>query len=226
MYIICWGFFFLSFFAPLFPKDAPSQAASFSKNFGYLLQKKWKKEGLPIDLPSFFEGMKEASQEESTTEDLSKLEKLYQDLYLLQGEKNKQETEAFFLENAKDPEVYIVEPGKLHYKILRPGKGEELCIYHHPMVLYTGKYLDGAVFCASTEEEKIFLPETMVGFQKGVLGMKEGEKRLLYIHPEWGYPPTSRERAQALLLFEVELIHVQGEALTIPSEEWAKGKIR
>lgn len=52
----------------------------------------------------------------------------------------------------------------------------------------------------------ISLDETIPGFNKGLIGMKEGEKRTLFIHPDYGYGTSGYLPPNSLLTFEVELI--------------------
>ena len=99
-----------------------------------------------------------------------------------------------------------------------------------PVIKYTGTFLDGSVFGASTEEEMITLDETIPGFSKGIVGMREGEKRTLYIHPELGYGSSGYLPPNSLLTFEIEVIKAnanieneekEGE-IAIPNEKSTK----
>ena len=50
------------------------------------------------------------------------------------------------------------------------------------------------------------IKQSIPGFAKGMLGMKEGEKRVLYIHPELAYGLTGQLPPNSLLIFEVEIV--------------------
>ena len=95
---------------------------------------------------------------------------------------------------------------KLHYHVEKEGTGAEVQAHFAPVIKYTGKFLDGSVFGASTEEEMITLDETIPGFSKGIVGMKEGEKRILYIHPDMGYGASGYLPPNSLLTFEIEVV--------------------
>ena len=57
------------------------------------------------------------------------------------------------------------------------------------------------------------------GWDQGCLGMKVGEKREVYIHPDLGYGSNSCLAPNALLTFEVELTGMKETAAkTSPSE--------
>ncbi len=48
----------------------------------------------------------------------------------------------------------------------------------------------------------------------GLLGMKEGEKRTLYIHPELGFGTADTFFPNSLLVIEVEVVQADGPAST------------
>ena len=52
----------------------------------------------------------------------------------------------------------------------------------------------------------VSLDETIPGFSKGIIGMKEGEKRTLYIHPDLAYGVNGNLPPNSLLTFEIEIV--------------------
>ena len=70
---------------------------------------------------------------------------------------------------------------------MKKATGAEIESHFSPLIRYTGKYLDGSVFGASKEEETISLDEIIPGLKAGLIGMREGEKRTVYIHPDMAY---------------------------------------
>ena len=115
------------------------------------------------------------------------------------------------LENQKAPGIIAIEEGKLHYKIEKEGKGKVVESHFSPLIRYKGSFLDGKVFGVSQEDEIISLQETIPGFSQGIVGMKEGEKRILYIHPELGYGTSGYLPPNSHLTFEIEVIKSHSE---------------
>lgn len=104
----------------------------------------------------------------------------------------------------------------LQIEDLVKGEGKEAQAGNKVVVNYKGTLLDGTEFDNSYKRGEPFtfvLGENQViqGWEKGILGMKEGGKRRLVIPPSLGYgarqvgpiPPNST------LVFEVELLSVE-----------------
>lgn len=85
---------------------------------------------------------------------------------------------------------------------------------------YTGKLEDGTVFDSSVDpkfghveplEFQLGAGMVIQGWDKGILGMKEGEKRTLTIAPELGYGERGAGNVippNATLIFDVELVSI------------------
>ena len=84
------------------------------------------------------------------------------------------------------------------------------------LVHYTGKLQDGTVFDSSVSRGVPFsftLGENRViaGWEQGILGMTEGEKKTLTIPPELGYGAMGVPGvipANATLIFNIELVDI------------------
>ena len=50
------------------------------------------------------------------------------------------------------------------------------------------------------------LDEIIPGLKAGLVGMKEGEKRIVYVHPEMGYGTNGYLPPNSLLTFEIEIV--------------------
>jgi len=88
-------------------------------------------------------------------------------------------------------------------------------------VHYVGRLTDGKVFDSSVDRGEPFVfslgaGQVIKGWDEGLVGMKEGGKRILIIAPDYGYgsqgvgpiPPNST------LIFEVQLIKTESPAVT------------
>ncbi|MFN0064641.1 MAG: FKBP-type peptidyl-prolyl cis-trans isomerase [Chlamydiales bacterium] len=124
------------------------------------------------------------------------------------AEKNLKEANAFLEKNASATGIKMIGP-KLQYRVESEGAGDIVAEDSIPLIHYEGKLIDGTVFASSAEnEEPISLPiqQTVPGFAQGLVGMREGEKRTLYIHPELAYGVSGHLPPNSLLIFQVEVV--------------------
>lgn len=96
------------------------------------------------------------------------------------------------------------------------GTGDEAVIGSSVTVHYTGRFIDGRVFDSSvTRGEPLQFVlgsgQVITGWDKGIVGMKVGGKRLLSIPPELGYGANDYGPIPggSTLIFEVELLKVE-----------------
>lgn len=111
---------------------------------------------------------------------------------------------------------FVKTKSGLKYAILRPGKGAVARPRQRVDVHYTGWLTNGKKFDSSLDRDEPFQFElgggqVIPGWDEGVKGMKEGEKRQLVVPSALGYgedgagedvPPNST------LIFEVELLRI------------------
>ena len=97
------------------------------------------------------------------------------------------------------------------------GEGAEIIVHSKILVHYTGKLEDGTVFDSSYDRGQPFsfqigLRQVIEGWEQGLLGMRVGGKRTIFIPSELGYgdrgagdliPPNAN------LIFDVEIVDVQ-----------------
>ncbi len=129
------------------------------------------------------------------------------------SEENLKKATEYLSTNAKAEGVKEIEPGKLQYKIIQEGTGPVVSEHASPLILYTGKFIDGTVFGSSddTGPIRISLDRTIPGFSKGLIGMHQGEKRRLFIHPDLAYGTKGDLAPNALLIFDVEVVSANDE---------------
>jgi len=189
-----------------------------SETYGHLIQKGLDNPVLKLDFDSVIKGMQSGRQgkpapmtEQEYEETINLLQEYaYQDL----ASRNLQEAVKFLAENKKKEGVKEVDSGKLQYLVVQEGKGEVVTEDMRPSIKYSGQYLDGTVFGSSDSSSgpiSISLKQTIPGFRKGILGMKVGEKRRIFIHPELGYGTSGQLLPNALLIFDIEVMEVKPE---------------
>jgi peptidylprolyl isomerase len=200
---------------PAVESSAPVQTPDVSKisqALGQLMGKNLESMGIKFDIAKVIEGLRDASQGRDTLTEAECIEAITaaQEAHFKEmASENLKKAEEFLTKNKTVAGIKDLEPGKVQYRVEKDGSGPLVDEKSVPLIRYTGKFLDGTVFGSSKEEDRIDLAEEdlIPGFRKALVGMKEGEKRTVYIHPELGYgakdyhlPPNS------LLTFEIEVV--------------------
>lgn len=180
-----------------------------SKSYGNMIGQNLNAIGLELDnnhilagIQDAFNGIEPALEDSKTIEMITALQ---EKKFKKECETNLKAAEAFLASNKDNKSIIQLEEGKLQYKQLAKGEGKECAESDTPIIAYEGRYLDGTVFGQSERDEPITLNETIEGFKKAILGMKVGEKREVYIHPNLGYGANSALAPNALLTFEITL---------------------
>jgi peptidylprolyl isomerase len=184
-----------------------------SKAYGHMIGQNLNAINLDLDAGSIISGIQAAfNGAESPLSDAKTIEMitaLQEKKFKVECETNLKAAEAFLVSNKSNKEIVQLEEGKLQYKQITKGSGKECSSTDTPIISYIGKYLNGEEFGKSETAEPIALNETIAGFRKAIIGMKVGEKREVYIHPDLGYGASSCLSPNALLTFEIELKDIQ-----------------
>lgn len=189
------------------------QADLIAESFGHMMVKHLQKNpGFALDIAKIIQGMNnEMSGLPSPMSEEAyemALVQLQESAFKNLADTNLANANAFLEKNAEQAGVVCLEP-KLQYQILATGVGAEITSESTPLIHYIGSLIDGTIFGNSYDaEDPISLPiaQTIPGFSKGMAGMKEGEKRRLFIHPDLAYGATGHLPPNSLLIFEVEVI--------------------
>lgn len=204
--------FFLSTLPLLAEEGSPPQLTieQISEAMGHLIGKNLQSIGLPFDLQAVVKGMQDAAEgksapiEEETC--IQAIALLQEDQLNQAADENLQKASAFLRENRSQKGIVSLEEGKLQYRIEKTGTGEKVQPHHNPIVRYQARFLNGEPITHTQIEEVLSLQDAIPGFQKGLLGMQEGESRTLFIHPDLGYGSKEELYPNALLIFEVEIV--------------------
>jgi peptidylprolyl isomerase len=191
-------------------EEGEANLEQMSEAFGHLIGKNIDTLGVKFDLKSVIKGLQDSSEGKTApmneSECIQAISSAQEKAFKAQASDNLKRAEEFLNQNAAADKIVSLEEGKIQYKIEKEGSGAPIKAHDAPLIRYVGKYLDGTIFGSSKEDEMLSLDETIAGFSKGLLGMKEGEKRTLFIHPDYGYGTSGYLPPNSLLTFEIELI--------------------
>ena len=194
-------------------KSDPEELKKLSKAFGHFIGRNLENPGFSFDLEMVIAGMRDGAAGNPppmTDQEYEQLLQVYQArAFLALSDENLRNATDFLAGNKLKDSVIEIEPSKLQYEIIKSGSGDTVKESSSPMIHYTGKFIDGQTF-GSTEEAgepvTLTLEQTIPGFKKGLVGMKEGEKRRLYVHPDLGYGTQGPLPPNSLLIFDIEIV--------------------
>lgn len=193
------------------PKIAQSgEIAQISEAFGHVISKNLESIGVKFDMTQVVKGLQDAiagkESPMSEMECIQAIASVQEKIFKEQCSENLKRAESFLASNSKAEGVVALEEGKVQYRVNEAGTGAIIEAHYSPLVKYTGKHLDGTVFGASKEEEMLSLDEIIPGLKAGLLGMREGEKRTVYIHPDLAYGTNGYLPPNSLLTFDIEIV--------------------
>jgi FKBP-type peptidyl-prolyl cis-trans isomerase FklB len=132
------------------------------------------------------------------------------------AEQNSKQAAAFLAQNAKQPGVQTT-PSGLQYKVLAQGNGPTPGLTDTVRCHYRGTLIDGTEFDTSIGGEPAQFPVNQVigGWTEALQEMHVGDKWQLFVPADLAYgqqpPPGSPIGPNSLLIFEVELLGVDGK---------------
>lgn len=211
---------FISLCAPLCASEEINHD-QLSETLGHLLVRHLIQPGFDCNFDKVIQGIRDArSGKESPMSEEEYEQAIYaiqETLFLETAEKNLTQADAFLIENRKEEGIREIEP-KLQFRVAATGEGNEVGPESIPLIHYKGSLIDGTIFARSDNPLPLPIKQSIPGFAKGLVGMKEGEKRILYIHPELAYGVSGNLPPNSLLIFEVEVLKANSD----PFEELAQ----
>ncbi|EME29115.1 Peptidyl-prolyl cis-trans isomerase Mip [Galdieria sulphuraria] len=207
-------------------KRLPVDLKLLAQSYGHALGQSLINSGLGLDYEQVVQGIKMACTGQDFPMSLSEYER---QMSLLQSvaqefvsQVNWKEANQFFEEIANDTDIHVIESGKIVWESGETTPDTQAPAAHkdsNVMIILQGRLLDGRVFfsCPPADESgEVVHPLTLsltnapYALRKGIEGMREGEDRTLYVHPDASngmnelfgdvLPPN------ALLIFDVELV--------------------
>jgi peptidylprolyl isomerase len=212
---------FVSFATAQETKESPVSEA-----FGHLIYHNFQRLNMEFDIEKIVQGILDAADGKEPPMDVNQcIDKIYSDYKIrhkIQSENNLRQAEAFLKSNAQRDGVVSLNNQKVQYKIISPGKGPEIAPNSSPRLRCKIKTLDGeeifgtvralveGELTESTLEETVNLDAMIEGLRIGLLGMKEGEKRIIYVHPDLSFKTKQFyfNLPNTLFVFEIEAIKV------------------
>ena len=189
-----------------------SEMEDVSEAFGHIIYNNFEKLHVKFDLEKIVQGIRNAAEgKQPPLKETKCIELIHSEQekeFKILSQENRKKAESFLKTNSEKEGVICMEGGKLQYLVLKSGKGPLVKARSSPLVRYGVKLLDGTDIWPPNQEEPINLEGTIPGLKAGLVGMKEGEKRMLYVHPDLSY----HEKAffmllpNALLTFEIEVL--------------------
>ncbi|MDP1608196.1 MAG: FKBP-type peptidyl-prolyl cis-trans isomerase N-terminal domain-containing protein [Chlamydiales bacterium] len=204
--------FLLSISFVPFALFAEENTEQLSETLGHMIGQNLLRLDVKFDMPRLIKGIQEASLEKdppmTEKECIQALQSAQKKKFQEQGIENLKAAEKLLANHAKQENVISLESGKVLYRILQEGSGMQLEDHSTPFVRYAMKNLDGSTLGPEELEEPLSLDETIPGLKAGMIGMKEGERRIIYIHPDLAYGATGffLIPPNLLLIFEMELL--------------------
>ncbi len=209
-------------------EDGKIDVQKVSEAFGHLIGKNLDSLGFEFNMGQVIKGMEDSvagrPSPMNETECVQAISLVQEESFQKLASNNLKEADIFMTNNAKNEGVFELEKNKLQYKVEAQGDGIVVEEHFSPMIRYTGKFLNGKVFGSSQEDELVSLDETIPGFSQGIIGMKEGENRTIYIHPDLGYGTSGYLPPNSTLVFNIEVVKAnatpeqEGSITSIPDE--------
>lgn len=178
------------------PNDEQSKAALLSECNGYLAWESELRINPVSDVEAFIKGVRARAANEAPPMKLSyeELGKLAQEVEFEAHKKRLGDTlkssEAFLAGVATRPGVTCVDDMLLYYEVVKEGAGPVLDDARGSYYFnYRARLPDDRVLYDTKESgcQQVALDSVIPGFAKGVMGMRQGERRVLYIHPSLGF---------------------------------------
>lgn len=216
---------------------APAFASEDSKaaySIGFLSGKSHAQHLDKLDIDAYVAGFRDAYAKKAPTiseeEMKTTLEAFRNRLQMEAAEKanraaaeNKTKSAAYLAENGKKAGVTTTASG-LQYEVLTQGSGAMPKASDMVKVHYHGTLTDGSIFDSSVQrgEPAVFqLDQVIPGWTEGLQLMKTGSKFRLTLPPElaYGEQGVGPIGANAVLVFEVELLGIEKPASDTPAAE-------
>ncbi len=197
--------------SPKTAKQTPD-VKQLSEAFGHFIGRDIGKQGIQLSIEDVITGIREGAKGKAPPLTEQEYDKITTNLRSQQFNElstfNLALADAFMVSNAKRHDIVQVTPKRIQYVVLQRGQGRKIDAHTVPTLRFTARFIDGTLFTQTENNQALPVPldDMIPGFRQGVIGMQEGEKRRIFIHPEAAYGTSGDLAPNSLLLFEVEAV--------------------
>jgi FKBP-type peptidyl-prolyl cis-trans isomerase len=164
---------------------------------------------------AFFEGVTASENNEQPLEATQEVERSVEPYLMekiLQRSENLTEADTYFDELSSRQDVISLIPRRIYYKIVQSGNGASVPLkVNHISFHYSFSIIENnervVLDTGTVKEENIehFIP----GIVHALIGMKCGEEREFFIHPEYGYGETSYLPPNVTIIAKIQVINFE-----------------
>jgi peptidylprolyl isomerase len=170
---------------------------------------------LDYDAESIARGLMDFQKGKKPERDVNESELLLQilsDVFEQKAAENQSRAEQFFRTLATKAALTKVIDNQLYYEVLVKGTGQKMIeATSKPLIHYTvSAFEDIKIVDTYKNGEPVQMPlcDAIPGFVKGIIGMREGERRRLYVHPDLAYTRGGFVPPNSVLIFDVAVIEI------------------
>lgn len=208
----------LTFYFLCFPLSYKTQKQIYSEQYGYEIWEDIQKLSVELSVEDVIKGIRAKEEGKiivgtNNTFSRTTIAALRREALEEEASQNLKRSEQFLKKIAKDSNMVMLDPYRLYYEVKNKGNGTQRIepsstAYFHYIITTMDKE---KIVDTRVEEapKKVFLDTAIPAFSKGVIGMKQGERRLIYAHPELAYrklrpaiPP------EILVTIDVEVVKI------------------
>jgi len=104
--------------------------------------------------------------------------------------------------------IHELVKDKLYYKVITPGAGDVIKDLNNssPLISFKEKTINEEILSENTSGIRLPFSEVIGGLRKGLEGIRVGEKREIFIHPDLAYGEFPKPEPYSLIVIEVTLI--------------------
>lgn len=194
----------------LFSPTRKNRSTSLEKSLAQIIYQKMDRYQNEVDLDRVFSLVKEFTANRLPLKDEKELYEpileVDEKIAVEEAKAAEKIAEDYLVSIQDNPRIISVVPKRVLYEVLEEGKGGAITAQDPVRVIFKEYGVDGSVLKDSINPYTIPLWETIRGFQLAMQGAKVGEKRKIYVHPEYGFGKMGRKAPNKLLIYEVTIL--------------------